>query len=688
MALADRCEQIHALLSALKSCHKSRNLEKGQRLHSDAIQDGDESNQYFGNGLLSMYGKCGSMVDAQQVFDAMPSRDVVSWNALIAGYAENGDERLGLEVFSSMQREGYKPDARSFVAVLKALASLAAAEEGREIEGKLVKEECLKQGRILHSQARISGYESNVFLANTLVDMYAKCGSLVDARRAFASMPRRSVVSWNAMLLGCADNGEAEEGMRLFESMQIGGSCEPDARTFVAALKNCSIQSVKEEARLVDGMLLKLESLKRGMAIHAEAARRKHDLDGYVTSSLVDMYAKCGSLGDARKVFEGMPYRSVVAWNALLLGCVENREAEMALELFSSMQSPDALSFVAALKACILLATTDGDAGRVSLERGMAIHTRAAKLGYDSETNVLGTLADLYSKCGSFTDAMRVFHRSSRRHRVLWNTLILSYVDSGEPELALEIFLRLRANDPERCAPDARTFAAALKACGSVVSMEISAVIHADILRRGLEKDGVLVTCLVDACCRCGRMVAAQHVVDALVSEDLIAWNALLTGYSRHGDHERVLELFERMRGEGLEPDSITFMAVLSACGHCGLVERGKRFFKAMVSNFRIQAEIEHYHCMVDIFGRANRLGDALETVRSMPFRPTAVTWTIVLGACRKWKDVVVGRLAFESLLAMNEADTAAYMLMGNIYASRNMWTEKAENVQHKFLKV
>jgi pentatricopeptide repeat protein len=207
----------------LNACASLRALEEGRWAHEQIIQSGYEADVFVGCSLIDMYAKCGSMDDAQRVFSKMPSHDVVTWNAMILGHGKSAQGHKALELFRQMQQEGVQPDSVTFVGVLNACASLVALEEGR----------------CAHKQIIQNGSDSDVFVGNSLVDMYAKCGSMEDAWRVFNKMPSRDVVSWNAILGGCAMHGHGKEALKHFEQMCEEG-VHPDDITFVCLLSACS----------------------------------------------------------------------------------------------------------------------------------------------------------------------------------------------------------------------------------------------------------------------------------------------------------------------------------------------------------------------------------------------------------------------------------------------------------------
>ncbi|XP_024525969.1 pentatricopeptide repeat-containing protein At4g39530-like isoform X1 [Selaginella moellendorffii] len=663
---------------------KLGSLRKGSAIHSQAAKRGLDKDIFVASTLVDMYCKGGSLADATSVFRGMARRDVVCWTSLILGCAENGEEELALEMFYSMQSEGCSPNSRTYVAVLAACAGVAQKEEAKLVAGQYLKEVTLEVGKKIHLDATKGGFQSDTFVGNSLIGMYAKCGSLADAHKVFDRMPERDVVSWTALMLGYVECGEAEVAFSLFESM-VSGGCVPDGRSFVAALMSCTSLAEQEEG----DKLAKVKSgaLKRGMDIHSLAARNRWDADIFVATALVDMYANSGSMDNARTVFEKVLHRDVVLWNSLMLGYVRNGEAELVFELFTKMRSqgcpPDSQSFVAVLTACGNLAERDEGkhvSGKVvkveCLEKVMAVHSEAGKTGKLGDMFVANTLVDVYAKCGSLLDCRAAFDRMLHHDVVSWNALMSALVENSEGQLALDLFTSMQQQSG--FLPDSRTLVAALSACGCVVALQTGKQIQADICRWGLEDNVLVANSLVDFYGRCGRISVSQQLFEAVTDpRSVSAWTSLIAGYSRQGDAQKTIELFEEMQRQGMKGDRITYLSVLAACSHTGLVEKGKTYFEAMRADRDITVDAVHYACMVDLLGRANYLDEAIVVLKSN-IPSNVVAWTAFLGACGKWGNLELGRLAFETIVGLDERTYSAYTLMGNLFASLGMWEEQA----------
>ncbi|XP_024538081.1 pentatricopeptide repeat-containing protein At4g18520, chloroplastic isoform X1 [Selaginella moellendorffii] len=427
-------------IGALRACASSRDLDAAKHIHWQQI-DRLMDDLHASNTLVSVYAKCKSMADARSVFDAMANRNAVSWNSLIAGYVDNGMEHLALESFSWMRSSGFEPDGRSLLAAIKACSSLAAAVE--EDDGrKEVCPEIMNFASAVHSQARARRFDSeDVFVASALVDFYAKCGRMAQARQVFDKITHPNVVSWTTLINGYADSGDGELALEAFGRMLLSG-CQADSRAFVAVLMACSILATKGRApaKQNGGKNIKEKCLQRGVAIHSLVEERHCGSDPFVASTLVDMYTNCGSLDDARNVFDKMPSHGVVSWTALVMGYAENGSGEIALELFSRMIfegcDPNPRTYVAALVACGSLA---------ALQTGkQLVHALVCKAGVESEVYVANSLVNFYGTCGSMGDAEQVFDSVKNKTVFTWSAMIEGYSHQGDARHVFATFWKMK----------------------------------------------------------------------------------------------------------------------------------------------------------------------------------------------------------------------------------------------------
>jgi pentatricopeptide repeat protein len=335
---------------------------------------------------------------------------------------------------------------------------------------------------------------------------------------------------------------------------------------------------------------------------------------------------------------------------------------------------PTSITFTCILVAC-------GRLGKLSL--GERIHKEVVVqnlLKDRGDIRLMNALLDMYARCGHFEKALEViFELGAARNKVSWNALIAAYSQRGLAEEALDCLELMRQDG---ISPDEITFTCILKACGSMAAFDRGKEIHDEIDKQGLllGTDIVLGTALVDMYARCGALPKAYEVLQKLPGRSVITWNALISGYAQQGQGKEAMACFEQMLSEKLDPNIVTFLCLLNACSHSGLVEEGETWFVNMGRSHGMVLDSEHYTCIVDTFGRAGHLDKAVMAITRMPCSNHPPVWTALLDACRKWGYVDLGRLAFENASQFHSND-AHCTLMSNIYAASNM-KEDAERVR------
>lgn len=669
-------------------------LETVRSVHLMVKKGKDELDVFLGNILVNVYAKCGSLEDARAVFENITRRDVVSWNVMILGYAQMDRSEEALHLYARMRRESVTPDGRTYLGALKACGSMIELGERSQRDSLAVKRRCLETVKDIQADVVRRKLESDVFVGTMLVDLYAKLGSLPEARQAFEKLPRRDVISWTTMILGYAQIGDGEEALHLYTKMQHAGVL-PNERTYVAALKACTALVDMGARNSSHDRPGRGKCLKTVKAIHEDVLKRELGSSVFVATMLVDAYGKCGSLEDARQVFEKMAQRTVVSWNAMMLAYTQMARGEDALQLYNQMQAagimPDDRTYVSALKACSTVAASDernGSSRTLAKERCLEtvrfIHANVRKDKLESDAFVGNMLVDAYAKCGSLEDARRVFEQMPARTVISWTAMICGYAQVDEGEVALSLYTRMQQ---EGVRPNERTYVGALNACGCLAGLEKGKEIHAEILKAEIENLDLLVQhSLIDMYGKCGSMLEAQSVFDTMPCKEVVGWNALIAGYAHQGETDAVFQLFHRMKQEGVQPDGITFLGVLTVCSHAGLVDEGQTYFNVMSRDHGITPTIKHFTCLVDLLGRSGQLDKAMGIIKDMPFSPDSAVWESVLGACRKWRDVELGRRAFEYAVGLDKDNATAYVLMSNIYSAAQMRKE-AKGVQAARMK-
>ncbi|KAI5067725.1 hypothetical protein GOP47_0018253 [Adiantum capillus-veneris] len=595
-----------ALIVSLKACANNRDLCKCHELHREIVTSGFlEKNVYVGNTLVSVYAKCGALEKAKEVFDELPFKNEASWNALIAGHAQNGHGEEAIALFEQMQTGGCSPDPLSFVCILKACGNIGALDKGKEIHSKITRAQLLPE---------------HVKVANALIDMYVKCGALEQAHEVFDVLPSRNSVSWTTLITGFAQKGRGKEAVSCFEQMQLSGF-SPNGVTFTSVFKACG----------------SIKALDKGLGIHAQVLREGLiEGDTVLANALVDMYAKCGELEKAKGLLYDSPTQNLVSWTSLITGYVQNGLGEEALSCFERMQSrgfhPDEVAYVCALKACGSIA---------ALGKGQEIHTQVVREHLiEKHSNIANALVDMYAKCGALEKAQEVFDNLQSRDEVCWNALITGYVQHGYGKEALDTFQQMKKGG---LTANVVTFLCLLKACGSLRDVDKGQEIHAHIYReRLLEKHIEIGNAIVDMYAKCDVLEKAQAVFDDLSVRDIVSWTGLIAGYALHGHGEEALTCFEQMQSGGFSPDAVAFACGLKACAIIGAASKGQELHADMVKKGFLEEDIVLSVTLLAMYASCGMLGEAQQVFDELPIHDV-VSWTaLMVGYARLENDEFV----------------------------------------------
>ncbi|XP_020212802.1 putative pentatricopeptide repeat-containing protein At3g15130 [Cajanus cajan] len=529
--------------------------------------------------------------------------------------------------------------------------------EGRllsKILNKCSNRRLLDQGKQVHGVVEKLRLGRDLILNNDLIDMYAKCGTVDFACKVFDRMPQRNVVSWTALMCGYLQNGDAKTSLVLFVKMGRT-NVTPNEFTLSTSLKASGVLGIP----------------KNGMQIHGVCAKSCFDRVPVVGNSMIDMYSKCGMVSEAAKVFNTLPVRNVISWNAMIAVYTHEGNGEMALNLFREMQQnrdvPDGYTYSSSLKAC---------SGASAVGEGMQIHAALIRHGfpYLAQPAVAGALVDLYVKCRRVAEARRVFDRIEEKSVMSWSTLILGYAHEDDLAEAMDLFRELRES---RQRMDGFVLSSLIGVFADLALVEQGKQMHGYTIKvpYGLLEMSVA-NSVLDMYMKCGLTDEADALFREMPARNVVSWTVMITGYGKHGMGNKAVELFNGMQVNGIEPDSVTYLAVLSACSHSGLVKKGQKFFSSLCSNKLIKPQVEHYACMVDLLGRAGRLKEAKDLIEKMPLKPNVGIWQTLLSVCRMHGDVELGKQVGEVLLRLDGNNPANYVLMSNIYADAGYWKE------------
>ncbi|KAI3429162.1 DYW_deaminase domain-containing protein [Psidium guajava] len=417
-------------------------------------------------------------------------------------------------------------------------------------------------------------------------------------------------------------------------------------------------------------LLPNCNSLKELKQIQAFTLKTHLQRDISVINKLVNFCTQCpndDSIGHAQKLFDEIPHPDIVLFNTMSRGYSRVDDPLRAMALFVRVLNlglfPDDYSFPSLLKAC---------AGAKALAEGKQLHCFAVKLGLTHNAYVSPTLINMYTECGDVDAARRVFDKISDPCVVVYNSIINGYARSSRPNEALSLFREMQASNLR---PDDVTILSVLTSCALLGSLELGKWIHEYVQRHGL--DGVKVnTALIDMFAKCGSLEDAISTFENMKIKDTQAWSAIIVAYATHGHGSTAISMFEEMVRTQVSPDEVTFLGLLHACSHTGLVEEGYRFFHDMKNEYGIDPGIKHFGCMVDLLGRAGRLDEAYNFIHELPVKPTPILWRTLLSACSSHDNIDMAKRIIQKILELDDTHGGDYVILSNMSARAGKWED------------
>ncbi|XP_026434580.1 pentatricopeptide repeat-containing protein At1g08070, chloroplastic-like [Papaver somniferum] len=470
--------------------------------------------------------------------------------------------------------------------------------------------------------------------------------------------------AWNTIIRGFSISQNPQKALHIFIKM-LRKTIEPESFTYAFVLKACA----------------KMSAFQTGISVHVLVLKSGYGSHLFVANTMIHFYASCANLGYARKLFDELYQPNAVTWNALISGYVQNGLADEGLRVFELMRTegirPDDVTVIGVILAC---------AQKKELELGRWLHgyvgDNIAEFGMN--LNVWTAFIDLYGKCEQMDLARQVFNNLRRRDIGVWNALIGGYVSNGCYREALDLFQDLEMDGLD---PDETTLVSTLTACRHMGDLNVGKKIHKCIEEKCSTFNSILGTALVDMYSKCGCISEARKVFNYTPKRDLMTWTSMICGLAVHGYAQDALDLYEEMLGTGLRPDGVTFVGVLCACSHAGLIDQGLHYFQSSMNTYKISPTAEHYGCIIDLLSRSGRLSEAYEIIRSMKSQPNPIIWRALLSACRVHSNVKLAEAAIENLFKLESDQSADYILLSNIYASNGRW-EDVETIRRKMGEV
>ncbi|KAF5465852.1 hypothetical protein F2P56_015819 [Juglans regia] len=560
------------------------------------------------NSKISSYVKNGLVEEARKLFDKMPQKNTVTWNAMIRGHFLDGNSCEALQLFYRM------PDR-------------------------------------------------DIVSYNTVIAGLMQCGDVDGARYVFDGMPSRDVVTWNSMVAGYIRNGMIDTALRLFDGMPLKDVISWNL--IVGGLVNCG-----------------------DLALAEEYFGQSSAQDVVSWTIMISGLSKSGRIVEACKLFENMPTRDVRACNAMMVGYIENGHIETAKDLFRKMPERDFESWNE-LVSGLVRSKKANDAIRLFMEMPQKCqktwnsillelirnglikeaHAFLEKSPYSDVVSWTNLLVG-YFGLGEVAGAIKIFDLMPTRDTTAWNATVFGLGENGQGEEGLKLFIRMKESGPSL---DKATFTSVLTICSDLPTLHFGKQTHADVIRAGFNSYIEVSNAMVTMYARCGNMHSALLEFSSMPSHDVISWNSLICGYAHHGNGTKALEMFERMRLTDVMPNHITFVGVLSACSHAGLVDQGKYYFDFMKSKCSLQPTSEHYTCIMDLLGRFGLIDEAmtfLDQMRADGVEVPVSVWGALLGACRIYKNIEVGNIAGERILEVDPCNSGVYLILVELLLS------------------
>ncbi|KAK9285898.1 hypothetical protein L1049_025099 [Liquidambar formosana] len=444
----------------------------------------------------------------------------------------------------------------------------------------------------------------DVYACNVEIGALSRAGKIEAARQLFDKMLTRDVVSWNAILTAYWQNGHLNESKRLFGLMPVRNVVSWNSM-IAGCVENERIDEAFEYFQMMperntaswNAMISGFTSYDRveeASRLFEEMPRK--NVISY--TAMIDGYANNGEIERARALFDCVPCKNAVTWTVMISGCVENGRFDEARELFDRMPDKNVFAMTAMITG--------------------------------------------YCKEGKMENARILFEEIHYRDRISWNAMIAGYAQNGSGEEALRLHSRMLKMGMQ---PDHSTLVSVLTACSSLASLEEGRQTHVLLVKTGFESNVSVCNALITMYSKCGGILDSELAFRQIDSPDLVSWNTIIAAFAQHGLFERAYVIFKQMGLKGFKPDGITFLSLLSACGHAGKVNESMSFFDSMVQQYGIAPRSEHYACLVDILSRAGQLEKAFKIIQEMPFEAGLAVWGALLASCGVYLNVELGEL-------------------------------------------
>lgn len=571
----------------------------------------------------------------------MPVKNVVPYSVLISAYCRSADMKMSFSIYSKMLNDGIRPNSVTLLGLLSGISKV-------------------DQLQCLHALAVHFGFEDDLIITNSMMNLYSLCGRVDLARMLFDSMPVKDSVSWNSMIAGYYRNGEVNSSMGLIRKMRLAGFF-PDQQTYGSLLA-----LITNNSRC---------SVQLGCLIQALVITSGFVSDSHLVTSLVSMYLKFGKLDYAFTLFDRSLKKDIVLWTAMISGLAQNDRANEALLVFHQMIRSTRLIPLNATIASVVSACAQLEMFRI----GASIHGFVLRQQLPLDTASKNSLITLYMKCSHLRQGQQLFESMQDRDLVSWNALVSGFAHNGQLEEAIYFFIRM-ISVMER--PDTITIVSLLQGCASLGALHQGRLIHNFIIRHELNYCLSMETSLVDMYSKCGDIKTAQKCFDLMQGQDVVSWSAIIAGYGSHGMGSVALRMYSMFLSTKLEPNNVMFLSVLSACSHSGLVSQGLAVFNSMKEEFGIEPSIEHRACIVDLLCRAGCVEEAFRFFRRMLPMANADVLGIILDACRASGGADLAEEVVKEMIKLKPESAGSHVQLAHNFAAMNCWDGVGETLR------
>ncbi|KAJ3683503.1 hypothetical protein LUZ60_013730 [Juncus effusus] len=630
----------HSHTQKLRVLIESDRPKEAVDLYGEMKSMGTQPGVVLESMLVNLLMKCNRIDDAFEVFDEMPERNIVTWTSVISGLVRNGLYDFGFSLFCEMLESGIIPNNFSLNAAIKACTGMNSVWSGESLHSLIVK----------------LGLINDIWTGNTLIDFYSKCNLMENAQKVFDEMSELNLVSYTALISGYCNNELFEPAIYLFIQMLRNG-IESNEFTITSILTACGPQIGKQ--------------------IHNYMIKNGISNNIYSSTALIDFYSRNQEFEMAKIIFQNIEERNIVTWCSIISCYVKNNQFDSALKSFISMILegiiPNEFTFSTALAAC-------GFSPK-SIEFGKQLQGLIIKYNFISDLRVINSLIAMYGRIGHVNEFETLFIRVKNRDLVSWSTLVSSYFKAGFELKSVKALCEMHFYG---FTPSDYAMSSALSSCANLTILDQGKQFHGLVLKLGFDKGLCGGNALINMYSKCGCINEAKKAFDEMFVHDITSWNSLIHGYANHGDVIKTFEIFNMMVRNGNLQDESTFLAILIACNHGGIVEEAKMYFELMMDYYKIVPTNSHYACMVDLMGRNGRIEEALYMINNMIHEPDISIWKTLLASCKLHGNLEIGKLAVEKIKSLSKNDSASYVLMSNLYSMHGEWDEASR--ERKYL--